>query len=182
MKNKSVCFLLALLPLMSHADENILTGDVALACEATLCLSSGTRPGECAPSLSRYFNINEKHWSDTVKARRNFLELCPASEEEGMPDLVKAISEGAGRCDAGHLNKTLYETKKVMECRGSGKDESCHPITYYRINNVLPKYCGSYINHEWTDLNSSLSYQGSSEWIKENSVSGWNNQGGKWVD
>lgn len=29
-----------------------LTGDTKLACEAILCLSSGTRPGECGPALS----------------------------------------------------------------------------------------------------------------------------------
>ncbi|WP_187654593.1 TrbM/KikA/MpfK family conjugal transfer protein [Xenorhabdus sp. PB62.4] len=88
----------------------------------------------------------------------------------------------AGRCDADYLNKTFYETKEVLECQSRGKEEYCNRVTYYRINNVLPKYCVSYINHEWTDLNSTLHYQGASEWIKKNSVSGWNNQGGKWID
>lgn len=40
------------LPVVSRAaDGDVLTGDTKLACEATLCLSSSDRPGECAPSL-----------------------------------------------------------------------------------------------------------------------------------
>ena len=30
--------------------QDVLTGDTRLACEAILCLSSGTRPSECTPS------------------------------------------------------------------------------------------------------------------------------------
>ena len=30
-----------------------LSGDTKLACEAILCLSSGTRPGECGPAALR---------------------------------------------------------------------------------------------------------------------------------
>ncbi|WP_269902395.1 TrbM/KikA/MpfK family conjugal transfer protein, partial [Campylobacter coli] len=37
--------------------DDILTGDTKLACEAILCLSSGTRPSECSSSLARYFSI-----------------------------------------------------------------------------------------------------------------------------
>lgn len=59
--------------------EDELTGDIRLACEALLCLSSSERPNECAPSLSRYFSISAKKWKDTVKKRRNFLNLCPTS-------------------------------------------------------------------------------------------------------
>lgn len=58
---------LALLPLAgmfsataAQADDGLFTGDVRLACEAVLCLSSGTRPSECAPSLKRYFSISQK--------------------------------------------------------------------------------------------------------------------------
>ena len=29
--------------------QDVLTGDTRLACEAILCLSSGTRPSECTP-------------------------------------------------------------------------------------------------------------------------------------
>ena len=50
--------------------QDVLTGDTRLACEAILCLSSGTRPSECTPSLSRYFNITKRKLSDTIRARR----------------------------------------------------------------------------------------------------------------
>ena len=51
--------------------QDVLTGDTRLACEAILCLSSGTRPSECTPSLSRYFNITKRKLSDTIRARLN---------------------------------------------------------------------------------------------------------------
>lgn len=56
---------------------DVLTGDVRLACEATLCLASGERPDECTPSLKRYFSIKHKRWRKTHKARQDFLKLCP---------------------------------------------------------------------------------------------------------
>ncbi|EJF7775387.1 MULTISPECIES: TrbM/KikA/MpfK family conjugal transfer protein [Enterobacterales] len=182
--NKFLFILLPLLltPALSQAEPEVLTGDVRLSCEAILCLSSGTRPGECSPSLSRYFGIHKKKWSDTIKARKNFLKLCPAAEEKGMPDLVNAIANGAGRCDAAYLNKFLYEEKREQKCRSRGKEEDCWYETYYRIKNELPNYCRAYVNHEWTDLDSSLHYQGKMEWVKKESVAGWNNQGGQWVD
>ncbi|QHE78921.1 conjugal transfer protein TrbM (plasmid) [Variovorax sp. PBS-H4] len=72
---------LALLPLAlagmfsataAQADDGLFTGDVRLACEAVLCLSSGTRPSECAPSLKRYFSISHKKLSDTLKGVSSF--------------------------------------------------------------------------------------------------------------
>ncbi|MEX9225576.1 TrbM/KikA/MpfK family conjugal transfer protein [Providencia rettgeri] len=182
MKKKLFALGFLISPLISYADAPVFTGDVKLACEAVLCLSSGTRPSECAPSLARYFGINKEFWSDTVRARRNFLDLCPASSDAGMPELVGAIANGAGRCDANYLNKQLYEEKEVQHCSGSNKDPDCWRETYYRIKNELPNYCRAYINHEWTDLNSTLRYEGSPEWIKKESVAGWNHSGGKWVD
>lgn len=40
------CFLMASTALAE--EDNVLTGDTRLACEAILCLSSGDRPGECS--------------------------------------------------------------------------------------------------------------------------------------
>lgn len=37
---------LFLFPFAAQADNQELSGDTKLACEAILCLSSGTRPGE----------------------------------------------------------------------------------------------------------------------------------------
>lgn len=35
-----------------------------------------------------------------------------------MPELVNAIANGAGRCDAAYLNKFLYEEKKYRNALG----------------------------------------------------------------
>ena len=43
----------ALLATVPAQADDLLTGDVRLACEATLCLSSGERPHECSASLKR---------------------------------------------------------------------------------------------------------------------------------
>jgi hypothetical protein len=130
-------------PERSASAQDVLTGDTRLACEAILCLSSGTRPGECSPSLSRYFGIQKRKFSDTIKARLNFLNLCPVSSQTpAMSALVSAISRGAGRCDAQSLNNTL----RVW----SGWDDG-------RIytSDSLPDYCAVYTSHAYTDFASS---------------------------
>ncbi|WYX12182.1 TrbM/KikA/MpfK family conjugal transfer protein [Achromobacter xylosoxidans] len=44
--------------------DALLTGDKRLACEAIMCLSTGTRPSECSSSLSRYWDTQEKALQD----------------------------------------------------------------------------------------------------------------------
>lgn len=97
MKTKILTLLAAslLVPTIAAA-EGGLSGDAKLACEAILCLSSGTRPGECTPSLNRYFSISHKYLSDTIRGRLNFLNLCPANNP-GMAELKRAIANGALR-------------------------------------------------------------------------------------
>lgn len=88
----------------------LLEGDERLACEATLCLSSSIRPGQCTPSLQRYFNITRRTFTKTMNARRDFLSLCPvASRTPQMQSLIYAISRGAGYCDLQMLNAMGYE-------------------------------------------------------------------------
>ncbi|AZS77418.1 MAG: conjugal transfer protein TrbM [Achromobacter sp.] len=136
----------------AHADGatsfdvgDVMEGDKRLACEAILCLSSGTRPSECAPSLSRYFGINMKKLSDTLEARRDFLSLCPASgDSKEMSDLVRAISQGAGRCDAAALNVAL------RTWRGGNDDGSLI------ISDKRPGYCNVYTSHEYTAFDDGL--------------------------
>lgn len=124
---------------------DILTGDTRLACEAVLCLSSGSRPSECAPSLSRYFGIQKKKLSDTLNARQDFLSLCPASgDSKEMSDLVRAISQGAGRCDAVSLNSGLGVWR--------GTSDDGYPI----ISNKRPGYCNAYSSHEYTAFDDAL--------------------------
>lgn len=120
-----------------------MTGDTRLACEAVLCLASGTRPSECAPSLNRYFSITARKFKDTLKKRRNFLNLCPVSNQTPeMSSLISAQVNGAGRCDAQALNSTL------ISYRGWDSGE-----TY--ISNRMPDYCAAYTGHAYTDFNSS---------------------------
>lgn len=123
----------------ASADE-MFTGDVKLACEAVLCLSTGQRPNECAPSIQRYFSISMKKFSDTLKARKNFLNLCPAStQDQKMVALVDAITNGAGRCDYAALNSNL------MVWSG-GEDGRRY------ISNALPSYCTAYNGNAYTDI------------------------------
>lgn len=157
-----------ILPTPSQAQE--LTGDTRLACEALLCLSSGARPGECSPSISRYFSITRKKWSDTINARRNFLQLCPASSEEGMPTLVEAILDGAGNCHAEFLNKNLTEAYTYLDCDNKVYPEDpCQEKTIMVISDKLPSYCQSYSNHAYT-------------WKIGVRYVGKKLQGGRWVD
>ena len=120
--------------------QDVLTGDTRLACEAILCLSTGSRPSECSPSLSRYFGITKRKLSDTLKARFKFLELCPvANQTPEMSALVRGISRGAGRCDAPSLNRTLRSWTG-----GDGGD--------IYIDNRMPSYCSAYAGHTYIDL------------------------------
>lgn len=132
--------------------EDYLTGDMRLACEAILCLSSGVRPGECSPSLSRYFGINKKKWSDTLKARMNFLNLCPSASEPDMPGLVSAIVNGAGQCNAEILNRVLARQETVLVCDDNNQfwnreEDRCREMTIIVIDDTLPSYCRAYTSH-----------------------------------
>jgi len=121
------------------------TGDVRLACEAILCLSTGQRPGECSPSLRRYFGITAKKLSDTLTKRRNFLNLCPAASSDGnMQSLVNAIVNGAGRCDAASLNASLRVWRNDEYSYNDDK-----PQTY--IRNTMPAHCTAYGGNAYTD-------------------------------
>lgn len=124
----------------SSRAQGVLTGETRLACEAILCLSSGTRPSECAPSLRRYFSISSRKLKDTLKGRLNFLNLCPASSQTPqMSSFVTAISRGAGQCDAESLNSTLLMS--------TGADDGS---TY--IGDQLPDYCVAYYSNSYTRL------------------------------
>ena len=84
MKMKRIIASLALvLPALAAQTANAqdLSAMASLACEATLCLSTGQPPHECTPSLNKYFSIVfTKPWK-TLQARKNFLKLCPDVQE-----------------------------------------------------------------------------------------------------
>lgn len=114
-------------------NNNLLTGDKRLACEAILCLSTGSRPNECTPSIHRYFSIRGKH---AFRDRINFLKQCPSSNENGMNDLINTLVEGSGRCDAAALNRT---NRRFSNGR-------------WGISSVKPAHCQALENHPWTDV------------------------------
>jgi hypothetical protein len=159
----------------SAQDADYLTGDTRLACEAILCLSSGSRPDECSPSLKRYFGIKYRNWKDTVNARRNFLQKCPTASDtsQNMPSLVEAIVNGAGRCDASYLNATLTHEVQQQACpsdsQGWGDEENCYYQTITIIDNQMPSYCLAYAEHEYT-------YRISPKYVGDPM------DGGRWVD
>ena len=134
---------------LAQADD-VLTGLVKLSCEAILCLSTGSPPNECSPSLTHYFDIDFDDFSDTLDARINFLNLCPVSSQTPqMQSLVQAIAHGAGRCDAASLNATLlsYTGGGIIGGFGAG----C-------ISSTKPSYCSAYEGHEYTDLGQGAHY------------------------
>jgi len=148
----------------AHATDTLelLTGIPRLACEATLCLSSSLRPGECSPSLDHYGSLKQVNdrgldWSATVAARRSFLPECPAASDPGMPERVDAISRGAGKCDAEFLNSTYaataYRWRERSHRYGNGDSTESvyevHPLPTVTLTQ-LPTYCVVYNDHAWT--------------------------------
>lgn len=137
-------------------EHSYLSGDTRLACEAVLCLSSGHRPSECSPSLNRYFGIHHKKWKNTVKARRNFLRLCPsATADSQMESLVEVIVNGAGRCNASELNRSHWTYMPKRICRDIYDSERgyytyCYNVETRVVNPQLPSYCTNYNAHGYT--------------------------------
>ncbi|MEG4582213.1 TrbM/KikA/MpfK family conjugal transfer protein [Microcoleus sp. MON1_C5] len=125
----------------SHSSaQQILEGDTRLACEAILCLASSTQPSECSSSIQRYFSIRHKKFSDTLKARNGFLNLCPVSQQTPqMSAWVNSLTHGAGRCDANSLNAVLRQSS-------GGEFEQ---VT---ISDQMPAYCSVYFKHEYTNF------------------------------
>lgn len=122
----------------------LFEGDVKLACEAILCLSTSSRPPECNPSITRFFSIVMKKFEDTLKARNDFLALCPsANANEGMSSLTNALANGAGQCDAEGLNRS--------QATPTGGDNAATAV----IGNNLPSYCDALYSNPWVDLKDS---------------------------
>jgi hypothetical protein len=165
-------------PLQSTAKENdnLLTGDTRLACEAILCLSSPANPTECTPSLDRYFGITRKKASDTRKARRSFLNLCPSAKaDDDMVSLTSSIAYAAGRCNANNLNgigQWMEERRDLpaQDCRNNQNiytpthsidyqlysneySSVCvSTVRYWQVNTKAPGYCTDLWEHNYTDF------------------------------
>jgi hypothetical protein len=96
---------------VQSANAQDLSAMASLACEATLCLSTGQPPTECTPSLNKYFSIVfSKPWK-TIQARGNFLKLCPdvqggdaqrtAEQSVSQSERDEAAKEQAQQSEAG---------------------------------------------------------------------------------
>lgn len=145
----------------SSAQPQELTGDTKTACQVILCLSTGQRPSECTPPIERYFSIRAKHWADTLRERRNFLDLCPASNQTPqMSSLVNDIVNGAGMCDAAALNQRLTTYDNCDSCNNEST-----------TSNVMPTACSNYINNPLTNFGD-----------KTPKYVGTPDRGGYWVD
>lgn len=156
---------------LAQAEE--LTGDTKLACEALLCLSSGTRPSECNESIRKYFSIKHKRMHKTLSARRDFLNLCPRDQSQNMNSLVNALVNGAGRCDAAELNRmgqATYTVKKYVRAGKGGNEGWYDDVKVSYIRNTKPAYCAAYFDNEWTTAAENVKYVGEEKY------------GGKWVD
>jgi TrbM len=126
--------------------QTTLEGDARTACEAILCLSTSKRPEECAPSIKKYFSISFKKPQDTFRARKNFLKLCPAAEQDdNMRRLVDDIVNGAGYCDAITLNRIL---------------SALDPDGNVYIQNTLPSTCNNYFHNPYTNIDENPRYVG----------------------
>jgi len=114
--------------------QETLQGDEKLACEALLCLSTSTRPAECAPSLRRYFSISYRKFSDTLRGRMNFLNLCPMVTDSNMAKYKSAVINGSGRCDAASINQSNYASN------GDGTGI---------VSSNMPEYCQTYYGAQY---------------------------------
>ena len=124
----------------------VMEGDERLACEAILCLAASTRPAECAPSIRKFFSISFRRFSDTLRGRANFLNLCPTGNAPGMAPLKQALVNGAGRCDAPSLNSSNW----AGDGEGGGvvmnnMPDYCSAMASnaYVASSVLPRYVGT---------------------------------------
>jgi len=150
----AIPFLIIFSFLFAHHSQ-AQTGDAATACEVILCLSTGSPPSQCSDSLKKFFSIQFRRPDKTLKARGNFLKLCPASDDSSeMSQLVDAIAQGGGACEAADLNRILLRMGEVET---------------YIVSN-MPSFCKVYYNHEFTALGELPKYVGTPY------------DGGRWVE
>ncbi|MDQ1815793.1 TrbM/KikA/MpfK family conjugal transfer protein [Massilia sp. CCM 9210] len=85
----SIAFAAAGFGFVAPAQAQELNADAKLACEMTLCLlakAKGDNPSECLEPIKKYFDIRAKKFKDTLKARTNFLKLCPRNSGQASSD------------------------------------------------------------------------------------------------
>lgn len=151
---KKIILLVAILfGSLNAVEVDLLTGDTRLSCEAILCLSSSVKPGECQPSLNRFFSIKEKKWEDTLNARKAFLKLCPVGESGENDAEFKKLRDNilvyiSEPCNTEYLNSRVeYKTEEIC-----GERRCRHIPISARINPNLPKSCKLLQTSKYTDI------------------------------
>lgn len=89
--------ILTLTTLSASASQKFLEGDVKLACEAVMCLSTSTRPGECTPAINKFLAIQMSGvgaLKATIDARKNFLKLCPSTNNDDAANIAANNTSG----------------------------------------------------------------------------------------
>ena len=142
------------------ADENELTGDRRTACEVLLCLSSGQRPSECNAPLRKFYSIKAKRSWQTLKKRRDFLELCPTDTGDTAENIILADYKGMlasvnpDECKPEYLNNQFQNINRdthIKYYRNNYLTSDSIENRYTRINPNMPSHCPTFINHEYTD-------------------------------
>lgn len=132
MNYRKLCFFIfvsmSFLSLQAQA-EDFFTGQKKAACEAVMCLSTGSPPHECKDSLKKYFKIMIKsslgvlNPKKTLEARKNFLNLCPNVDEKEIDAVntssnVKEYSEWE---EPTVLPEPTYSLECEEYCKGHGE-------------------------------------------------------------
>lgn len=165
MKNKIIKLGLITI-LATNLYSNELTGDTKLACEALLCLSTPSRPDECIPSIKKFFSFTATRFYKLVEKRKNFLDLCPTGNENGMEEHKNNLSRITGTCDINELNKNI-EKKVISISRMCDRDGYCQETENYgyRINPTLNNNCKILSSMQYS--NYKLQYVCSKNFYKE---------------
>lgn len=125
---------------VTGASTATLSGTPRQACEATLCLSSGSRPSACTPSLRTYFSIEGKDLRDTLKKRKDFLRACPSGAYAGREGHIDILVRGQPLCNPSTLVASLNAGRYTVipsQCRAYAN----HPLTYGIELPVSRRYC-----------------------------------------
>lgn len=124
-----------------------------------MCHTWTDKPEGCAPALKQYFSISHENPSDTSKARRDFINMCPVGNESpemklDQQSLAHAIADITGRCDAEGLNHDLemWNFKRNTIYISNQLPDYCSADTNHadtRLDDILPKYVGTPEDGNW---------------------------------
>ncbi len=157
----SMLLIFSSLSFAQKIDLSTLSGDKGLACEALLCLSSGTRPSECKRSIKRFFSIWHHKWWKTLRDRKAFLGLCPVgggnfngfslgNDDKEFKKLKNIIVNLKEDCSIKNLNRVETKTVKAWTKNVYNDDYGYNYITHFRINPKLTESCKALMSSKYT--------------------------------